>query len=66
MSEIADLAKGFVEMYLEEMPNRSEVVGYIFDNIEDEENVNDELIAEVIKYVNAQLDMIAQRYGDDL
>ena len=66
MSEINDLAKGFVEMYLEELPDYSKIVKYVFDNIVDEWEINDDLLAEVVKSVNAQLDMIAQRYEDDL
>lgn len=61
----AELAQGFVDEYLERSPEYTDVVEYVTESIGDEEAIDDELLADVFKRVNAELDTIAQRYGDE-
>ena len=64
MSEIDTLAQDFVSEYLERSPEYLDVVEFVEENIEDEDAITDELLAEVFKKVNGNLDTIAQRWDD--
>lgn len=59
------LIHGFVEEYLERTPEYMDVVEFVEENIGEEDEVTDDLLLEVYNGVSAQLDVIAQRYGDE-
>lgn len=65
MSQVDELAKGFVEEYLERTPEYIDVVEYVSENIEDEDDQSDEFHDEVFVKVNAILDTVAQRLADE-
>lgn len=65
LESIEELVQGFVDEYLERTPDYGDVVEFVQENIADEDAIDDELLAKVFKGVVADLDTIAQRYGDE-
>jgi hypothetical protein len=61
--EIQELAKDFVLEYLERDPEYMDVVEYVSENIDDEDDIDDDLLKEVFTTVVGELDAVSELYS---